>query len=688
MLFSHLSKFFFSIVFILTQITGSYSQNLINKDVDPFQPVLLSEDGSWCWFQDERALLVNNKVIFTGVTSKGYNTVNEWDLEDYSTQTTVLTEGTLPADDHNVGSLMLRPDGKILTVYAGHTIDEFVRYRSTVNPLDISSWEDESVFSVNGNVCYSNTYFLEETDVTYNFFRGKDNNPHYLISKDYGDSWAFGGRLFEFKGRSYLRYATDGEKRIHFITTDGHPRHMNNNIYHGYLEEGNAYKSDGTLVGPLSKTESSKFEPSDFTRVFNGDLETRTDVGWTSDIQLDDKGNPYFVFSVTKDPITRGETTNVSKGGFDNRYHFARWEEGKWIEDEIAYAGSRLYPGENEYTGLISLHPKDKNILYFSGDVHPVTGDPLLVDGERRYEIFRAERMDEESPWEFTPVTFNSKEDNIRPIVLSDDNKEIVIWLSGRYTTYKDYQLKVFGKIINDKKIDKVEKNKKITFLISKDPDNYEADITIPYFAMKLAKESGFDTKVILGEGDRNSFHLPDLENNLDSDLLVFFLRRVALSSEQMESIKNYISEGNPILGIRTANHAFSVRDGNIPSGFEDWWEFVPEILGHENKGYGAAAEATNIKAEKKPNKSLLKEIPGGKWTSQGNLYLMENTLDKKAKLILTGSSDGKTMPIAYTRKLGNSRIFYTSLGYPTDFTHPYFNQLLKNAIDWTLKIK
>jgi hypothetical protein len=273
-------------------------------------------------------------------------------------------------------------------------------------------------------------------------------------------------------------------------------------------------------------------------------------------------------------------------------------------------------------------------------------------------------------------------------MVLADENKEIVIWLTGRYTTYKDYQLKVYGKIIRNKEIEKVEKNKKITFLISKDPDNYEADMTIPYFAMKLAKESGFDTKVILGEGDRNAFHLPGLENNLDSDLLVLFLRRVALSSEQMKSIKNYISEGNPILGIRTANHAFSVRDGDIPSGYDDWWEFVPEILGHENKGYGAATVATNIIAEKKPFKGLLKEIPGGKWISQGNLYLMENTLDKKAKILLNGSSDGKTMPVAYTRKLGKSRIFYTSLGYPTDFTHPYFNQLLKNAIDWTLKIK
>ena len=682
-------KLFFTIIIALFQFNNAFSQNSVGKDIDPFQPFKIVEDGSWCWFQDERALLIDNKVVFTGVTSKGYNTVSEWNLDDYSSKTTVLTEGSLPADDHNVGSLMLRPDGKLLTVYAGHTIDEFVRYRTTTNPYDISKWTEEAAFAANGKVCYSNTYYLEDADLTYNFFRGNGNNPHYMVSKDYGDSWTFGGRLFEFPGRSYLRYASDGKTRIHFITTDGHPRHMNNNIYHGYVENGNAYRSDGTLVGPLSTTENSKFKPSDFTMVFDGDIDTREDIGWTSDIQLDENGQPYFVFSVTKDPITRGERFNVEKGGFDHRYHYARWANGEWIEDEIAYAGSRLYPSENEYTGLISLNPKDKNILYFSGDVHPVTGDPLLVDGERRYEIFRGERLNEESPWKFTPVTFNSKEDNIRPIVLADDNKEVVMWLTGRYTTYKDYQLKVYGKVIKKKRIVKEEeKNKKITFLISKDPDNYEADLTIPYFAMKLAKESGFETNVILGEGERNAFKLPELESIVDTDLLVFFLRRVALSSDQMQLIKNHIAAGKPVLGIRTANHAFSVKDGEIPSGYEDWWEFVPEVIGHENMGYGAAKEATQVITEQKAGKKLLKGIPEGKWISQGNLYLMGNSLDSKAKLILSGESDGKTMPIAYTRKSGKSKVFYTSLGFPTDFTHPNFTQLLKNAIDWTLNIK
>jgi len=666
--------------------TLCFSQTVTAEPKDPFQPVLLSEDGSWCWFQDKRALLIADKVFFTGVTAAGYNTVSEWNLEDNQTSTKVLTEGTLPPDDHNVGALMLRPDGKLLTVYAGHSIDSLVRYRSTSSGLNIDNWQEESVFETNGRVCYANLFHLKATGETFNFFRGNQNNPHYLRSMDEGDTWEFGGRLFQFEGRSYLKYASDGEKRIHFITTDGHPRHFNNNIYHGYLENGNAYRSDGSLVAPLSTSDTSSLKPSDFTLVYDGDLNTRTDVAWTSDMQLDEAGFPYFVFSVTKDPISRGETVNTSLGGNDHRYHHARWNGRDWIEEEIAFAGSRLYPGENEYTGLISLHPADKNVLYFSADVHPVSGEAMLVDGERRYEIFRAERLDENSTWQFSPITYQSKEDNIRPIVLADQEREVVLWLTGRYSSYRDYQLKVYGKVLPQQKNTQEAKKTNITFLINRDPDNYAADMTVPYFAMKLAKHKGYRTQVIMGEGDQNAFRLPGLEKIENSDLLVFFLRRVALSNAQMAMIKKHIEAGKPVLGIRTANHAFSVRADSIPAGYEDWWDFVPEVLGHENKGYGPAKEKTRVLPEKKLGRGLLKNIPRQSWISQGNIYLMENSLDPRAKVLLSGSSAGQNAPLAYTRKSGQSRVFYTSLGYPTDFTHPSFLQLLENGIEWSLK--
>ncbi|MFC4872526.1 BNR-4 repeat-containing protein [Negadavirga shengliensis] len=676
--------------FVLCFSAGLFSLELAafqNPDlpIDPYGPVLLSDDGSWCWFQDKRAILHEDKLYFSGVTADGKNTLGEWDLEDYSTGTSVISHDILPPDDHNVGALMIRPDGKILTVYAGHGIDSLIRFRISQTPLDITSWQEERQFKTNGRVTYSNIFRLETTGITYNFYRGNENNPHYLVSQDDGDSWKSGGRLFEFEGRSYLRYASDGKARIHFITTDGHPRHFNNNIYHGYIENDQLYRSDGTLVGPLSQNEKSPYKPSDFTLVYDGDLNTRTDVAWTSDIQLDQEGNPYITFSVTKDPITRSETTHTKLGGFDHRYHYASWNGKNWDEREIAYAGSRLYPGENEYTGLISLHPNRKDVVYMSADVDPKNGKPLMVDGKRRYEIFRGESFDGGSQWEWTPVTYQSDEDNIRPIVLADNKREIVIWLKGRYTSYKDYQLKVYGKVLPEGIFTRAKKEKNILFLISEDPNNYEAPWTIPAFAGRLEKETGHQTQVILGEGERTAYHFPGLEEKInDADLLVLFLRRVALRKEQMAMIKGHLLAGKPVVGIRTANHAFSIMNEPIPETHEDWWEFVPEILGHENQGYGPENEKTEVRKEK--NQKLLQNIPDEPWISNGNIYLVSPLHDKNANVLLNGTSAQHQEPIAWTRKAGKSKIFYTSLGYPTDFSHPNFLQLLLNGISWTLQ--
>ncbi len=672
---------------VLQQVHFSNAQTDSLEAMRHGDPVRIANDGSWCWFQDPRTIMEGNKIWVSGVTSDGHNTVVEWDLSTNSSKTQLLTEGSLPPDDHNVGSLFLRSDGKLLSVYSGHSIDSVVRYRIGDSAKNIDTWQPEQQFLTNGRVCYSNLLWEDESNTLYNFYRGNQNNPHYLISRNEGDSWEFGGRLFEFEGRSYLRYASDG-KRIHFISTDGHPRHFNNNIYHGYLEAGILYKSDGTPVGPISKDESSPYKPSDFTLVYDGNLETRTNVAWTSDIKLDETGAPYVVFSVTKDPISRGETQQTELGGMDHRYHYAHWNTDGWQTQEIAYAGSRLYAGENEYTGLISLHPKNKDVVFISTDVDPKNGKPLIVGDDRRYEIFRGERFN--GQWEWIPITYHSPMDNFRPMVLADDDREIVLWLRGRYTTYKDYQQEVWGKAYyypktNNKRKNASLENKNVVFLISEDPNNYEATWTIPAFANRLKKEKGINAEVLLGEGPRASYRLPDDSKLSSADLLVFFIRRVALPKEHMELIREHLQKGKPVLGIRTANHAFSVMEpSDILETHEDWWEFVPEVLGHDNQGYGPEEYPVMVE---KHNHKIMRNWPDSPWKSQGNLYKV-NPIDRKAKVLLTGSSAGLEEPVAWVRKSGKSKVLYTSLGFPTDFSKPHFIQFLYEGIDWLLEIE
>src|SRR5690606_4199032 len=83
--------------------------------------------------------------------------------------------------------------------------------------------------------------------------RANNRSPNMLISSNMGDSWTYGGKLLSTSQNvgyvnGYLRYASNGIDRIDFIATEHHPRDFNNNIYHGYIQGGRMYRSDGSLL--------------------------------------------------------------------------------------------------------------------------------------------------------------------------------------------------------------------------------------------------------------------------------------------------------------------------------------------------------------------------------------------------------------------------------------------------------
>lgn len=218
----------------------------------------------------------------------------------------------------------------------------------------------------------------------------------------------------------------------------------------------------------------------------------------------------------------------------------------------------------------------------------------------------------------------------------------------------------LIAKDINQLKKAKIEKMKKvkIVFLITKDPDNYEADKIVPRFIEMLRKEYGYDVIVLLGSGDRGSYRYPNIEVVSDADLLVVFARRIALPHQQMDIIKNNLVKGKPLIGIRTANHAFTARD-KIGEGFEDWTEFVADILGCENRGYGPVEPGTDVsEVPGMGGNPIVQNIKPAQWHSEGNVYLVAPLLDRQATVLLTGKVNDIIQPIAWTRTAGKSKVF------------------------------
>ena len=228
-----------------------------------------------------------------------------------------------------------------------------------------------------------------------------------------------------------------------------------------------------------------------------------------------------------------------------------------------------------------------------------------------------------------------------------------------------------------------------IVFLVSEDPDNYEAHKTIPAFAKMIERDHGFTVSVLLSDGPREASSFPGIDVISRADLLVVFCRCLALPSRELGVIRAYLRAGKPLIGLRTANHAFSFRE-TPAAGHEAWWEFVADVLGCENRGYGPAEAGTEVRlTDSAKDHPILRGISLRTWHSIGNIYLVAPLLDQNTKVLLTGTAESKTEPIAWTRVTADkSKIFYTSLGYPDDFQQEPFRKLLLNGINWALKRK
>ncbi len=226
-----------------------------------------------------------------------------------------------------------------------------------------------------------------------------------------------------------------------------------------------------------------------------------------------------------------------------------------------------------------------------------------------------------------------------------------------------------------------------VVFLISQDPDNYKADQTIPVFAEWLATQSGWKVTVLQSQGPRTRAGFEDLERIQEADLVVVFARRLALTPGQNQVIRSYLASGRPIVGIRTANHAFSVLDQDLSDGYVAWWEFASQVMGCVNKGYGPVGPGTEVSVVAESD-SILKGVQPLNWHSSGNLYYVELTDRAQSRVLIEGKVDGVLMPVAWTRTVGQSRVFYTSMGHPDDFELPQFKTLLVNAMRWAMKLK
>ena len=217
-----------------------------------------------------------------------------------------------------------------------------------------------------------------------------------------------------------------------------------------------------------------------------------------------------------------------------------------------------------------------------------------------------------------------------------------------------------------------------VLFLVG--DEEYKTAETVPAWAKRDLAWRGVNCTFIIDD-PKQPATLGGLEKLPEADALFLSLKRRALTPEQFAIIRKHIDAGKPVLGIRTASHAFGAKKPE--AGRAAWETFDVDVFGghYENHyGKGPATVVTAVQGH-----VLARGWPGEAMKFTSSLYKSRN-LAPGTTVVLNGTSEGRpeiTEPVAWVRTEGGRRIFYTSLGSAEDFREAAFRRLLVNAVLW-----
>ena len=254
-------------------------------------------------------------------------------------------------------------------------------------------------------------------------------------------------------------------------------------------------------------------------------------------------------------------------------------------------------------------------------------------------------------------------------------------------------------------------KGKHIVFLAG--DHEYRSEETLPELARILAKHHGFKCTVLFnideatGEIVAGNSNMPGMEALNTADLAVVFLRFQAFPKEQMKHLDDYLNRGGPVVGLRTATHAFKTGkddpfakysyDGKI-DGYE--LGFGHQVLGQTWVGHYGKNHAQSTRITLIEDKKTHPILRGAKdvWVQAGGY--VGKPIDGEV-LTMAQPLNGMTpdspvdatkppMPSEWTRTYQSGsgktgRVFTSLYGTPEDMLNDGYRRMLVNGCFWTL---
>jgi hypothetical protein len=254
-------------------------------------------------------------------------------------------------------------------------------------------------------------------------------------------------------------------------------------------------------------------------------------------------------------------------------------------------------------------------------------------------------------------------------------------------------------------------RGKHIVFLAG--DHEYRSEETLPALARILARHYGFKCSVFFTTDPRTGFIEPGSSNiaGLDAlktaDLLVIFLRFQDFPDAEMQQIVDYLNRGGPVVGLRTATHAFEIlrpdakflkytrssKDPGYTGGFGR------QVLGETWVAHSGTNHQQSSKLVLETSQLSHPILRGVKdvWAQSG--VYTANPIEGSQILAMGQILDGMTptspvstqkpaQPVAWYRLYHSasgkdSRVFTTTHGASEDLLNDGFRRMMVNACLW-----
>ena len=247
--------------------------------------------------------------------------------------------------------------------------------------------------------------------------------------------------------------------------------------------------------------------------------------------------------------------------------------------------------------------------------------------------------------------------------------------------------------------------------------EEYRSEEALPMLARILATHHGFRCTVLFstsketGEIDpEEQTNIPGMHHLKDADMLVCFLRFRELPDEDMTYFVDYVESGKPLLGIRTATHAFDYKR-NLGGPYvryhwrEQAWKggFGQQILGDtwisHHGVHGSQSTRGIVEAEHSAHPILrgVEDVWG-----PTDVYGIKNLGDDATVLLrgqvldgmeptsaaIAGPQNEPMIPIVWTRELERDglptqRVICSTIGASVDCQSEGLRRVLVNAVYW-----